>query len=80
MAMVSYHVGVLYLVKDTQTKNTIIDYAYDLYKKELLNMKFLKFTNPFQMNNMLSYYPTDKKIFGWDRGNQLTYPLLMNTL
>ena len=72
--------GILYLVKDTQTKNTVIDYAYDLYKKELLNMKPLKFTNPFQMNNMLSYYPTDKKVFGWDRGNQLTYPLLMNNL
>ncbi len=72
--------GILYLVKDTTTKNTIIDYAYDLYKKELLSINRLKFTNPFQMNNMLSYYPKDKKIFGWDRGNQLTYPLLMNNL
>ena len=72
--------GILYLVKDTHTKNTVIDYAYDLYEKKNVDMNRLKFTNPFQMNNMLSYYPTEKKIFGWDRGNQLTYPLLMNDL
>ncbi len=72
--------GVLYLVKNTRVKNTVIDFAYDLYTKERLtfdNSMGLQFTNPFQMNNMVSYNPQEKKIYGWDRGNQLTYPLLM---
>ena len=69
--------GVLYLVKNTRVKNTVIDFAYDLYRKERINVR-LKFTNPFQMNNMISYNPQEKRIYGWDRGNQLTYPLLMD--
>ena len=53
--------GILYLVKDTQTKNTVIDYAYDLYEKKFVEMNRMKFTNPFQMNNMLSYYPVEEE-------------------
>ena len=68
--------GVLYLVKNTRLKTTVIDFAYDLYKKEEVSVR-LKFTNPFQMNNMISYNPREKKIYGWDKGNVLTYPLLM---
>ena len=69
--------GILYLVKDTHVQNTVIDYAYDLYRKEQLPQVRLKFSNPFTMNNMISYNPTDHKIYSWDRGNQLTYPLLV---
>jgi len=69
--------GVLYLVKDTRVKNTVIDFAYDLYRQERVPQVRLKLSNPFQMNNMISYNPTDKKIYSWDRGNQLTYPLLI---
>lgn len=69
--------GVLYLVKDTHAKTTVIDFAYDLYTKEYISNMRLKFTNPFQMNNMISYNPQEKKIYSWDKGNQLTYPLLI---
>jgi len=69
--------GVLYLVKDTRVKNTVIDFAFDLYTKEYFSNVRLIFTNPFQMNNMVSYNPQKKQIYGWDRGNQLTYPLLI---
>ena len=68
--------GVLYLVKNTRLKTTVVDFAYDLYTKQEVNVR-LKFTNPFQMNNMISYNPREKKIYSWDKGNVLTYPLLM---
>ena len=69
--------GTLYLVHDTRAKTTTIDFAYDLYTKEKIPSISLRFTNPFQMNNMISYNPSDKKIYSWDKGNQLTYPLLL---
>lgn len=67
--------GVLYLVRNTKVVETTIDLAYDLYTKQFLPSVRLRFNNPFQMNNMVSYNPTDKKIYSWDKGNQLTYPL-----
>lgn len=68
--------GVLYLVKDTRTKNTVVDIAYDLYNNKMHSVR-LKFTNPFKMNNMISYNPRDQKIYGWDKGYQITYPVLL---
>lgn len=67
--------GVLYLVKDPTKKSTFIDFAYDLYKGETFSIR-LKFSNPFQMNNMITYNPKNQRIYCWDKGNQLTYPLL----
>ena len=67
--------GILYLVKNTTAKATVIDFAYDLYKKSELTVR-LMFTNPFQMNNMIAYNPQEKKVYSWDKGNQLTYMLL----
>ncbi|ELU00885.1 hypothetical protein CAPTEDRAFT_221151 [Capitella teleta] len=69
--------GVLYLIRDTHAKTTVIDFAYDLYLKEYVSNVRLKFTNPFQMNNMVAYNPKEKQIYSWDKGNQLTYPLLI---
>ena len=68
--------GVLYLVRDTRSKNTVIDFAYDLYAGEKLSVR-LMLTNPFQMNNMISYNANEQKIYGWDKGNLLTYPILI---
>lgn len=68
--------GILYLVKDTNSKNTVVDVAYDLYNEKMLSVR-LKFTNPFKMNNMISYNPQERKIYGWDRGNQITYPVVL---
>ena len=69
--------GVLYLIRNTHAKSTLIDFAYDLYTKERLTNIRLQFTNPFQMNNMISYNPLEGRIYSWDKGNQLTYPLLL---
>ena len=66
--------GILYLVRDTRTKTTMIDFAYDLYTKQSLSVR-LKFTNPFQMNNMISYNALEKRLYSWDKGHQLIYPL-----
>jgi len=68
--------GVLYLVRDVRSKNTVVDFAYDLFAEEKLSVS-LQFTNSFEMNNQLSYNPTDQKIYGWDGGNLLLYPLLI---
>ena len=69
--------GVVYLIKNTQSKTTVIDFAYDLYRKQELDNVRLKFTNPFQMTNMVAYNPAEEKIYSWDKGNVLTYPLLL---
>ena len=70
--------GVLYLVKDTTTKNTVIDFAYNLYMNDQLSNVLLSFTNPFQMNNMVSYNPRDKNLYSFDKGNNLKYPLVID--
>lgn len=69
--------GILYLVRDTRAKTTVVDYAYDLYSETPINGVRLSFTNPFEMNNMIAYNPNDKFIYSWDKGNQLVYRLLM---
>jgi hypothetical protein len=67
--------GILYLVKETDKKMTFIDFAYDLYNQEKIVIR-LKFTNPFQMNNMIAYDPRSQSLYCWDKGHQLIYPLL----
>ena len=66
--------GILYMVRDTRTTNSYVDFAYDLYKKQTLDVKIL-FKNPFNQNNMVSYSHRDKQLYGWDRGNQMKYVL-----
>ena len=69
--------GVLYLVRDVTKDVTHIDFAYDLYTQESLNVS-LRFHNPYHMNNMIAYSHLEKKIYSWDKGHLLTYPLLMH--
>jgi len=69
--------GVVYLVRDTRAKTTSVDYAYDMYWEEPISGLRLTFTNPFEMNNMVAYNPSQKTIYSWDKGNQLVYQLLM---
>jgi len=69
--------GVMYLVRDTRAKTTSVDYAYDLYADRKISGIRLTFTNPFEMNNMIAYNPAEKTLYGWDKGNQLVYRLLM---
>jgi hypothetical protein len=63
-------------VDNTRSKNSLVDFAYDLYANEKLSVR-LKLTNPFLMNNMLAYNAAEQKIYGWDKGNLVLYPLLI---
>jgi len=67
--------GILYLVRDTRTKTTGV-YAYDIYSRRPINASGIVFTNPFEMNNMVAYNPAEKRLYGWDKGNQLVYRLV----
>ena len=69
--------GILYLVRDTRAKTTIIDYAFDMYTQQPVDGIKLSFTSPFEMNNMIAYNPVEKTIYSWDKGNQLVYRLVM---
>jgi Olfactomedin-like domain len=68
--------GVLYLVRDVTSEATQIDFAYDLYTKQELNVS-LRFNNPYRMNNMIAYNYQEKTIYSWDMRHLLTYPLLL---
>jgi len=70
--------GVLYLIGDVTSKSgASIEFAYDLFERRRLAAgRGLRFSSPFQMTTMLAYNPRDRRLYGWDNGNQLTYPLL----
>lgn len=51
--------GVLYAVDSTTERNTKIRFAFDLYKRVLLDVN-LSFTNPFRSTTMLGYNPKDQ--------------------
>ena len=67
--------GVLYLVKNCNSPATKIDYSYDLYTGEYRNPN-LRFTNPFRNNVMVTYNHKHQKIYAWDNGSQVTYPMI----
>ena len=67
--------GILYLL-NTHDTVTYITFAYDLYKNKYLSVN-IEFKNPFKMNNMVSYSYLENRLYGWDKGNLLTYPLLL---
>ena len=74
--------GVLYLVRNTNTQVTVIDFAYDLYTSKSVPIK-IKFINPFRKNSMISYFPDKKnpgfsRLYGWDNGRQIMYRLLFS--
>jgi len=68
--------GLLYLVDDVTSMATVIDYAFDLYTKQRLDVS-LRFNNPYQMNNMIAFNHAERQIYSWDKGHLLTYPLLL---
>ena len=67
----------VYLIKDTTRAETSIDFAYDLYAERRLENFKTPFYSPYERNNMVAYNPNDGKIYTWDKGNQLTYLLLL---
>jgi len=68
--------GLLYLIGDVTSTSTIINYAFDLYTKQNLDVH-LTFNNPYEMNTMIAFNHAERQIYSWDRGHLLTYPLLL---
>ena len=54
---------------DSQTTTTFV---YDLYERTEIQQP-LPIRNEYQFTAMLDYNPADKKLYGWDRGNLVTY-------
>ncbi|KAJ8963128.1 hypothetical protein NQ318_018593, partial [Aromia moschata] len=71
--------GVLYAVDSVTERNTKIRFAMDLYRDSLLDVN-LSFSNPFRKTTMLGYYPKNTELYSWDKGNQLTYPVLYHDI
>jgi len=72
--------GVLYLVGDVTVKDgSPVDFAYDLYKRRRIENGDVGLTlvSPYQLTTALAYNPRDRRLYAWDNGNQLTYPLLV---
>lgn len=71
--------GVLYAVDSVTAPSTRIRFAFDLFQNKGLEAN-IPFSNPFRNNSMISYNPKHRKIFTWDKGNQLVYPILFGTI
>ncbi|GFQ66636.1 noelin-2 [Trichonephila clavata] len=71
--------GVLYAVDSVTAPSTRIRFAFDLYQNKVLEAN-IQFSNPFRNNSMISYNPKHRKIYTWDKGNQLVYPILFGTI
>jgi len=73
--------GVLYLVGDVTARHgAAVDFAYDLYERRRVENKndvSPTFISPYQLTTALAYNPRDRRLYTWDNGNQLTYPLLV---
>lgn len=69
--------GVLYGIESVRERNTKINFAFDLYAKKPFDIN-VEFTNPFSQTNFISYNPHSEKIFTWDKGNLLEYPVRLN--
>ncbi|CAL1263374.1 unnamed protein product [Larinioides sclopetarius] len=71
--------GVLYAVDSVTDSATHIRFAFDLYQNKILEAN-IPFVNPFRNNSMIAYNPKHRKIYTWDKGNQLVYPILFGTI
>lgn len=71
--------GVLYLVGDVKSRRgAAVQFAYDLYERRRIENSDdidLMFASPYQLTTALAYNPRDRRLYTWDNGNQLTYPL-----
>ena len=57
--------GVLYGLASGTWRDTVINFAYDLYEERLLNVN-VKWYNPYQANTMLDYNPVDSRLYFYD--------------
>ena len=71
--------GVLYLVRDVRARHGApLDFAYDLYERQHVDSTgdgHATFNSPYQLTTALAYNARDQRLYTWDNGNQLTYPL-----
>jgi len=70
--------GVLYLVRAGEAAP--VDFAYDLYERRHVEDKVdetPEFNSPYGLTTALAYNPRDRRLYAWDNGNQLTYPLIV---
>lgn len=71
--------GVLYLVSDVSSRHGAqITFGFDLdARRRVEPLPNLSFTSPYELTTSLAFNPRDRRLYAWDNGNQLTYPLLV---
>ena len=81
--------GVVYLVDSaTERRAAPLQFAYDLYERRHVETTVEKgepagarppptFSSPYQLTTALAYNPRDRRLYAWDNGNQLTYPVVV---
>lgn len=68
--------GILYGIDSTNHHSTHISFAYDLYENiEIRQLESIQFTNPFLNTSYIGYNGLHHKLYTWDNGNVLEYPL-----
>ncbi|XP_074600252.1 uncharacterized protein LOC141854466 isoform X2 [Brevipalpus obovatus] len=73
--------GVLYAISTVRETAAKVDVAFDLYKEVNLNVfspastEPIQYINPFRQTIMVSYNSRTKKIYAWDSGNLIDYPI-----
>lgn len=70
--------GILYTLKKYDVKNTALGFTYDTHTKRYKHKK-IPFNNKYGWNTMLSYNPTEKRLYAWDNGYLVYYDVIMNT-
>lgn len=67
--------GILYLLKNENTKRTQISFAYDLYSNAPIEIE-LRLHSEFRDIKMLAYDYASRNIMAWDGKNAVTYPII----
>lgn len=66
--------GILYGIENSSTVDTRINFAYDLYNEEELEVD-VAWKNPYGHTTMLEYNPYDRRLYFFDKGRLLSAPV-----
>ena len=70
--------GVLYFLESGHEKFSSLHFSFDIFtQNKTESSEKLEFINPYAMTTMLQYDPLTDSLLSWDKGRQLTYPLLI---
>ena len=70
--------GVLYFLESGHEKFSSLPFSFDIFtQNKTESSEKLEFINPYAMTTMLQYDPLTDSLLSWDKGRQLTYPLLI---